>query len=88
MFTMCEQVDLPSDFNHSRLICLPKKPIGTRPDLGEFYACEATRPLSIVNTDNRLLGVAAKIIIHDPLEKLISPAQKGFLRLPQGPISE
>ena len=57
---------LPGDFNHSRLISLPKKPSGSHADLGEYYSREAKRPLSIVNTDNRLLTAAANIILHDP----------------------
>ena len=28
---------LPEGFHHSRLICLPKKPAGHDPDLGEYY---------------------------------------------------
>eukprot|EP00975_Prorocentrum_lima_P007007 1504258-Prorocentrum_lima.AAC.1 len=38
---------LPPDFNHARLICLPKKAAGTHEEFGDFYTCENTRPLSV-----------------------------------------
>ena len=65
---------IPEDFNHSRLICLPKKPTGTLADGTHFYSPEATRPLSIVNTDNRLIAAAVKINLHDTWEAWISTA--------------
>ena len=70
---------IPEDLNHSRLICLPKKPTGTLADDTCYYSPEATRPLSIVNTDNRLIAAAVKINLHDTWESWISPAQQGFL---------
>ena len=70
---------IPPDFNYSRLICLPKKPSG-HTDTGEVYFLpEATRPLSIVNTDNRLMAAALKLALHDWMEKWISHHQQGFL---------
>ena len=70
---------IPDDFNHSRLICLPKKPAGTTPEGEEYCTPDCTRPLSIVNTDNRLIAAAVKINLHDHLEAWISAAQQGFL---------
>ena len=70
---------LPEGFDHSRLICLPKKPAGHDPGLGENYTPENTRPLSVVSTDNRLMAAAVKIALRDYLEAWISEAQQGFL---------
>ena len=38
---------IPEDFNHSRLICLPKKPTGTLADGTCYYSPEATRPCQL-----------------------------------------
>ena len=70
---------IPPDFNYSRMTCLPKKPSGHDAELGDYYSPENTRPLSIVNTDNRLLAAALKFSLHDYLENWISEAQQGFL---------
>ena len=59
---------LPEDFNHSRLICLPKKVSGIDLTPGEFYIPENTRPFSIANTDNRLIVPATNIICQDYVE--------------------
>ena len=47
-------------FNSSLLCCLPKKVAGTDPDSGAFYTGDTTRPLALVNTDNRVLASAAR----------------------------
>ena len=60
-------------------VCLPKKVAGTHPTLGDYFTPENTRPLSIVNTDNRILAAATKYALHDYLEKWVSIYQKGFL---------
>ena len=44
------------EHNLSTLCCLPKKPIGSDPLLGDYYRAGDTRPLSIVNCDNRLVA--------------------------------
>ena len=49
------------DFNLGILYCLPPKLEGIDADLGEYYEAVATRPLSLVNTDNQLLANAARI---------------------------
>ena len=51
---------LPQSFNFSRLTCIPKKPAGTDPVLGDYYTVDATRPISVVDTANRLLALAGK----------------------------
>merc|ERR1711954_100720 len=70
---------LPPGFNHSRLICFPKKVAGHDENLGDYYTPESTRPLSIVSTDNRLMASASKFALHDFLEKWISDSQQGSL---------
>lgn len=60
----------PEGFNHGLLFLLPKRATDIVSD---------TRPLSVTNTDNRIL---ASIVAHHIMKataKLIDPAQKGFL---------
>ena len=40
---------------------LPKKIAGVDPLLGDYYTAADTRPLVIVNTDNRLLASAMRV---------------------------
>jgi len=68
------------DFNLSLLCCLPKKAAGTDPILGDFYSGENTRPLALVNTDNRILASAARLTWEPILEGYISNHQQGFLK--------
>ena len=68
---------LPRDFNTGFLCCLPKKPSGYDPALGDPYAPNATRPLSLVNTDNRLMASAARIRVEPTMESVISDMQRG-----------
>ena len=42
------------------MVCLPKKPCGQTDDGDAIYDPESTRPLALVNTDNRLVAAAAK----------------------------
>ena len=48
------------DFNLGIMCGLPKKATGVHETHGDYYEASATRPLSIVNTDNRLLASAAR----------------------------
>ena len=68
------------NFNKSLLCCLPKKPHGIDPTEGEFYRGEDTRPLALVNTDNRIIASAARLSWEPILSKYISKAQQGFLK--------
>jgi len=68
------------DFNLSLLCCLPKKPHGIDPEHGEFYAGEDTRPLAIVNTDNRIIASAARLVWEPILATYISNMQQGFIK--------
>ena len=67
------------NFNQGLLICLGKKPHSEHPDYGQVFRPESTRPLSIVNTDNRLIANAARLRWERLLNPWISPQQQGFL---------
>jgi hypothetical protein len=71
---------LPEGFNTSYLCCLLKKPSGTDQAKGDYFLPGATRPLSLVNTDNRLIASAVRIAIEDRVAQLVSDIQKGFIR--------
>ena len=60
----------PDGFNHGLLFLLPKKLTGLAAD---------TRPLSVTNTDNRLLAAAMARAIMPATIKLVNSQQKGFL---------
>ena len=68
------------DYNKSTLICLPKKVAGYDELSGNYYTPESTRPLSIVNCDNRLVANAVRIRWEEHLKHWIRPRQQGFLR--------
>jgi len=65
-------------FNEALMVFLPKKPSGQEGDT-VFYEPGDTRPLAIVNTDNRLIASAYRILLEPLLESCISPDQRGFL---------
>ena len=74
--------DIPGDFNHSSLFCLPKKMDYIHPLYGEVYKCESTRPLSVVDTSNRFLALAFKICLNDYLESLDLQGATGISEWP------
>ena len=51
-----------ASFNYAILCCLPKKASRVDEKYGEVYEPSKTRPLSIVNTDNRLIANAYRIM--------------------------
>jgi len=63
-----------------RLVCLPKKSTSTTADGTTAYTPHNTRPLSIVNSDNRLIASAARNRWEGHLAEWILPRQQGFLR--------
>jgi hypothetical protein len=75
-----DSLDGLHDFNTAILCCLPKKPSGTTPEVGEYYSADNTRPLAIVNTDNRLIAGAYKNRWEEIFGRWISAMQRGFLR--------
>jgi hypothetical protein len=68
------------DFNLGLLCCLPKKKTGVDDELGDYYSGNATRPLSLVNTDNRLLANAARNRWEPIFNLWVSDMQQGFLK--------
>ena len=65
--------------NGSILACLPKTPNQRSPDGLPVYAPASTRPLSISNTDNRLISATIKYSWEPHLAKGVHPHQRGFL---------
>jgi hypothetical protein len=61
------------------MVFLPKKIAGCDPLLGDFYTAADTRPLVIINTDNRIIANAMRILLEPIFDKWISPMQRGFL---------
>ncbi len=66
-------------FNFATLALIPKKTAGTSDDGTHYFRPEDFRPLSIVNTDNRLMANAYRLRIDPILERGVSPNQRGFL---------
>ena len=66
-------------FNVGLLFLLPKAPAGCDELLGDYFQPGDTRPLAVVNTDNRLLASAARKVLEPVLEKWINPCLRGFL---------
>ena len=67
-------------YNHSTLVCLPKKSTTSTADGTKAYTPNNTRPLSIVNCDNRIVASAARNRWEGHLSAWILPRQQGFLR--------
>ena len=66
--------------NSAIVCCLPKKADGVHETHGSFYSPKGTRPLSVVNTDNRLIASAFRLVCEPVFSDFVSTAQKGFLR--------
>ena len=73
------QPQQPHPFNLGTLVCLPKKAVAHHDELGDVFTPEGTRPLSIVDTANRLLANAFRRRWEPILARWISPEQQGFL---------
>ena len=73
------QEDGLHSFNLSSFICLPKKKTGTDELLGDYYDPASTRPLVVVNTDNRLMANAARLQWEPIFNEWVSEVQRGFL---------
>ena len=67
------------DFNVGSIVFLPKKPAGNDPLFGDYYTAADMRPLTIVNTDNRLITNAYRLRAEPALAAWISDMQRGFL---------
>jgi hypothetical protein len=71
---------VPEEFNYATMVCLPPKIAGVHPQFGDYYTPENTRPLSIVNTDNRILAIAGQIRIERAAKTWVSDMQQGFIK--------
>ena len=67
---ICNGQPPPKGFNFGILFLIPKKPSGLVSD---------TRPISVTNTDNRLLASVVAHLIMPAVSELVDPSQKGFL---------
>jgi hypothetical protein len=66
-------------FNASLLCCLPKSSSGTMDDGMDFYDASNTRPLSVGNTDCRLIAAACRTAWQPLFQARVDPHQRGFL---------
>lgn len=72
--------DHPHHYNYSFMACLPKKSHSTTHDGTPIFTANNTRPLNVVNTDNRIVASAARNCWETNLADWILPRQQGFLR--------
>ena len=80
---VCDAYQLPRGpehpFNLGNLDCRTKAPTTVDPQAGDVYAPAATRPLSIMDTSNRILA-SAFTLRWEPLRAgCVSSRQRGFL---------
>ena len=68
------------EYNLSTLVCLPKAASGEDPEFGAYFRPEDTRPLSIVNCDNRIVASAVRSRWEEQLAGFIKQRQQGFLQ--------
>ena len=74
-----DEVDSTHNFNLGVLCCIPKKPVEHRPEVGDIFDADGTRPLTIVDVSNRIIAAAYKARWERRLGPWISPQQRGFL---------
>ena len=77
-----EGMDMPIDFYASILICPPK---GATPNTTIEKHWDETRPLSLKNTDSKLIAAAQSWTLRPWIKKEISNAQRGFV--PTAPVA-
>ena len=74
-----ELLETNAFFNEAFMICLGKKAAFSQEDIGSVFLPSSTRPLSVVNTDNRIVAAAFRIKISKVVEPWISQSQIGFI---------
>ena len=67
-------------YNMSTLVCLPKAAAGEDAEFGVYYRPSDTRPLSIVNCDNRVVASAFRWRWEAHLDGFVRHRQQGFIR--------
>ena len=60
------------------MVFLPKKASGSLNGV-DFFDPSDTRPLSIVNSDNRIMASAVRLVIEPIMDAAVSDGQQGFL---------
>ena len=65
--------------HHAVLCCLPKAASRVDPVHGSVFTPAKTRPLSIVNTDNRLIANVFRLMLEPIINQWVSDMQRGFL---------
>ena len=68
----------PADFNLASLVMLAKKPT-VEVDGTKWFAPKDTRPISIVNSDNRIIANLFRKNLAQFADKICRPEQRGFL---------
>ena len=66
-------------FNSATMAFIPKKVAHESEDGQRFFKPHEVRPLSIMNTDNRLMANAVRMRTEPMLDKIVSDSQRGFL---------
>ena len=69
----------PDTFNSAILLLLPKKPSSVSQHLGPAYTPANLRPISVVNTDNRIVASLLNAILAPFANTFCRPEQRGFL---------
>ena len=72
---MSKGVDPPKGFNFARLFLIPKD---------DSMDISAHRPISVTNSDNRIIAKALARVITPALQTVLHPSQKGFVEGRQG----
>jgi hypothetical protein len=70
---------VPEDLTVSFLCCLPKKPAGRDAEFVEYLTPDCTRPLSVGNTDARIIANAYRGMLERIAKELVANMQQGFL---------
>jgi len=70
---------MDNEFNLAVLACIPKKPIESDEIYGDVYDAESTRPLMVVNMENRIIAAAYKRQWEAVAGPGVSAMQKGFI---------
>ncbi len=67
-------------FNLNLLVCPPKAPTGEDATMGTYYHPRNTRPISIVNADNRIIASSFRWRWEEHFDRFVSGRQQGFIR--------
>ena len=78
---MLDGLELPGeDFNLALMVCIPKCADGLLEDNMPYYAPGGTRPISIVDSANRILASIFCAVLERKIGHRLERAQKGFLK--------